>query len=210
MRTSSLDASPHRASPTSAAPRASTRMPRNPHAAEPTRRGRACAPGSQKLRPASSGAPPPGGRKCVRAGKMAAVERPPRALVFLCRALFFLSQFYVLAGGGELRPGSRRAWPGGRGSAAGGERPGRPSAAAALGEPGVASSAAKPGDGGPRARGRGLGRGNGPHPTFRSLVALVAPRSSVFSAAKLCGFRSDYCVMWTPPVNRTPGLYVSG
>lgn len=185
--------------------RRGTHTPRNPRAA--------AAPAPRAPRSSarsSSGAPPPGGRKCVRAGKMAAVERPPRSLVCLCRALFFLSQFYVLAGGGELRPGSRRAWPGGRGSAAGGERPGRPSAAAALGEPGVASSAAKPGDGGPRARGRGLGRGNGPHPTFCSLVALVAPRSSVFSAAKLCGFRSDYCVMWTPPVNRTPGLYVSG
>lgn len=89
---------------------------------EPTPRGTRA--GRPRLHSGLPEVPPPGGRKYARAGKMAAVAESPRALGRLCPTLLFLSQFYVLAGGGELRLGSRRAWLGDRGPAACGKRPG--------------------------------------------------------------------------------------
>lgn len=52
----------------------------------------------------------------MRAGKMAAAAVPLRGLGRLCRVLLFLSQFYVLSGGGELDSAGHA----GSGGAAGG------------------------------------------------------------------------------------------
>ena len=49
-----------------------------------------------------------------RAGKMAAAVVVLRPLCRLCRVVLFLSQFYILSGGGELRAGGPGTAGGGR------------------------------------------------------------------------------------------------
>lgn len=80
------------------------------------------APGSA-LSGAQAGAPPrsrpPARAPEVRhAGKMAAAAGRPAVLGRLCRVLLFLSQFYILSGGGEFTAGATSGlglagWPGG-------------------------------------------------------------------------------------------------
>lgn len=62
------------------------------------------------LRRAGAGAPPLAqpclaARKCARTGDMVAAGDLLGVLLRLCRVLLFLSQFYILSGGGELKAG---------------------------------------------------------------------------------------------------------
>ena len=66
---------------------------------------------------ARAGAPPlarPRAAGRERAGKMAAAVVLLRPLCRLCRVVLFLSQFYILSGGGELRAGGPGTAGGGR------------------------------------------------------------------------------------------------